>query len=306
MRKLLLSAIMVVFALSIYGQCSDLFISEYVEGSHNNKAVEIYNPTAAAIDLSAYRIVRYSNGGTSPQALPLAGSLGSADVLVLVLDKQDPAGTGTDTIVFDALRLLADTFISGTYPGPMYFNGNDAVSLEKLNGTLVDLIGVIGQDPGQAWTADSAAGFTDALGGRWWTKNHTMVRKPTVQQGITNNPSYFNSAAEWDTVGGYNYFDGLGWHVCSCTPNSINHAVKVNNAYFFPNPVNGASFTVKGTEIIFSIEISNTIGQEIFKQVNQNQRGDMVISTGALTKGVYFVKINFADNTSTTKKIIIE
>ena len=31
--------------------CTDLFISEYVEGSHNNKAIELYNPTNENIDL---------------------------------------------------------------------------------------------------------------------------------------------------------------------------------------------------------------------------------------------------------------
>ena len=34
--------------------CSDIFISEYVEGSYNNKAIELYNPTNEAIDLSKY------------------------------------------------------------------------------------------------------------------------------------------------------------------------------------------------------------------------------------------------------------
>ena len=32
--------------------CTELFISEYVEGSHNNKALEIYNPTDTDIDLN--------------------------------------------------------------------------------------------------------------------------------------------------------------------------------------------------------------------------------------------------------------
>jgi predicted dienelactone hydrolase len=71
------------------------------------------------------------NGGSSPQFRALAGSLPSAGVFVIVIDHQDPTGTGQDTIVFDELRLKADTFLSGTYPGPMFFNGNDAVSLEK-------------------------------------------------------------------------------------------------------------------------------------------------------------------------------
>lgn len=305
MRKLLLSALMLSLSYFSFGQCTELFISEYVEGNYNNKAVEIYNPTNAAIDLSAYRIVRYSNGGTSPQFLALAGSLDAADVYVIVHDKTDPNGTGQDTIVFDALRIMADTFLSTVYPGPTYFNGNDAVTLEKLDGTYVDIIGVVGQNPGQAWTSDTTAGFTDALGGRWWTKDHTLIRKPTVQQGITTNPTYFNPAAEWDSLP-ENTFNHLGWHKCNCTPNSINVAVKTNDAFFYPNPVVGSSFTVKATSIISSVSISNAIGQEVFNRNNPSQRGDMVIETNTLYKGVYLVKINFEDNTSITKKIIIQ
>ena len=52
----------------VFGQgCQDLFISEYVEGWSNNRALEIYNPTNAAVDLSDYRLERYSNGATAAQ-----------------------------------------------------------------------------------------------------------------------------------------------------------------------------------------------------------------------------------------------
>ena len=45
---------------------SNLFISEYVEGSNNNKAIEIYNGTGASIDLGAFKIKIYANGNTTP------------------------------------------------------------------------------------------------------------------------------------------------------------------------------------------------------------------------------------------------
>ena len=43
---------------------SDLFISEYVEGSSNNKAIELFNGTGAAVDLAAggYQLQLYFNG----------------------------------------------------------------------------------------------------------------------------------------------------------------------------------------------------------------------------------------------------
>jgi predicted extracellular nuclease len=49
-------------------QCSDLFFSEYMEGSSNNKALEIYNPTSTSIDLSDYLVYRNNNGSLTPSA----------------------------------------------------------------------------------------------------------------------------------------------------------------------------------------------------------------------------------------------
>ena len=34
---------------------AELFISEYIEGSGYNKALEIYNPSQSNVDLSAYQ-----------------------------------------------------------------------------------------------------------------------------------------------------------------------------------------------------------------------------------------------------------
>jgi len=63
MKKLLLVIFSLFIGSTLLAQdCSKLFISEYVEGSANNKAVEIYNPTDEAVDLSLYTVKRYSNG----------------------------------------------------------------------------------------------------------------------------------------------------------------------------------------------------------------------------------------------------
>ncbi len=52
----------------VYAEPVDLFFSEYIEGSSNNKALEIYNGTASEIDLAAggYNIQMYSNGAQPP------------------------------------------------------------------------------------------------------------------------------------------------------------------------------------------------------------------------------------------------
>ena len=65
MKKTLLSLSLITLALvGISQDCSELFISEYVEGSGNNKAIEVYNPTGSSINLANYRLIRFSNGAS--------------------------------------------------------------------------------------------------------------------------------------------------------------------------------------------------------------------------------------------------
>ncbi len=307
MKQTLLSFIVLLISASSFAQCNDLFISEYVQGYGNNRALEIYNPTNAAVDLSQYQLVRYSNGGTTPYAVALSNTLAPAECWVVVSDKRDPNGTGYDTIVDPALIAAADTFLCPVYNvnKMMYFNGNDAVTLEKSNGTYVDLIGKIGEDPGIAWTADTANGFTSAGGARWWTRRNTLIRKYNVQQGITANPAYFNPAAEWDSLGNQ-VFDHLGWHQNVCQPNSINTPIKKkNDCFFYPNPAVNGWFMVKGTEIISSVEVINSVGQIVISKKNDLARGDMKITTENIEAGMYVINVYFADKSTVTKKIII-
>ena len=76
-------------------QTSDLFISEYIEGSSNNKGIEIFNPTGASVDLSNYFVKLSRNGSgwgmydadteESGFVYQLDGALANGDVLVIAL-----------------------------------------------------------------------------------------------------------------------------------------------------------------------------------------------------------------------------
>ncbi|HRZ41106.1 MAG TPA: lamin tail domain-containing protein [Bacteroidales bacterium] len=308
MKKTLLIVAVVFAAISsVSAQCTQLFISEYIEGSNNNKAMEIYNPTANPINLTGYQLVRYSNGGTTPYAVALSGIVPAFGTFVTVLDKTDTTLTGQDTAVFKELLAMADTLLCPDYNVNRmhYFNGDDGVTLELLNGTYLDIIGRIGEDPGTAWTCDTAAGFTDALGGRWMTANHTLIRKPGVKTGITVNPPYFNPCAEWDSLP-ENTFDHLRWHICDCDPSSVYEYNPAYDAFFYPNPVTGGTFTVKATRIIREVELLNLQGQSLAQMRNPSQRGDMVIRIDErMSKGMIMVRIIFEDQRSIVKRVII-
>src|SRR5690606_7703647 len=94
-----------------------VFVSEYVEGSSFNKAIEIYNGSGAELDLSTFTLELYSNGAAAAsQALALSGTLADGDVLVL-------AHPDADQVILDVADVLDSSVIN--------FNGDDAVVLRS-------------------------------------------------------------------------------------------------------------------------------------------------------------------------------
>lgn len=224
-RVLLLLGLLPVSFLGAQ-DCSDLFISEYLEGLGNNKALEIYNPTDQTIDLSNYFVVRYNNGNMSPtlqSAVQLTGTIAPHGVHVGVLDKRDPAGEGQEAPVWDDLQAKADAFYSPIYDenNTFYWNGNDGVVLFKgkidatlplgaavsslTNVQILDVFGKLGEDPGaDGWKYDDGAAVgADGIG--MSTKDHFLIRKPAVKKGVTANPQTFIPKMEWDTLSFFVY-----------------------------------------------------------------------------------------------------
>lgn len=150
----------------------ELFFSEYLEGSASNKALEIYNPTAAAVDLSAYTVKLFSNGASTPSfAFPLSGSLAAGQVLVLVNSNS-----------------AAPFLVAGSVPANtvVNFNGDDALTLEK-SGAVIDRIGQLGVDPGTEWSSNGIS-----------TLNRTLRRKPALTSGDNNAAAAFDPSLQWD------------------------------------------------------------------------------------------------------------
>lgn len=161
--------------------CADLYFSEYIEGSSNNKCFEIYNPTQASIDLSNYTVELSGNGGSFLNSFVLDGMLMPGDVYVVCTDQADS--------VFQA---QTDTALA--FPSVAHFSGDDALYLLKGNDTL-DIIGIVGDRT--VWTVGSGS-----------TQNHTLVRKSNVFNGTTN---WSVSSAQWDVYAS-NFADSLGAH----------------------------------------------------------------------------------------------
>jgi hypothetical protein len=322
MKKLLLS----VVALAVYtignAQCSDLIISEYCEGSNNNKALEIYNPTQNTINLNnQYRLVRYNNGTgaaageANSQASVNLGThiIHPGEAWVIVIDKRDPAGTGQEIMADLALQAVADTFLCPDYnvSYAMYFNGNDAVSLQKtINGgaswSYVDIFAKIGDAAMTTSNGWSDIFPYDGSAGALWTLNHTLIRKENVQQGITTNPTTFNVTVEWDSLP-RDTWTNLGTHACTCPPASVNEIDNKVKVTVFPNPINNGSGSVNivAAENILSVEIYNSMGQLVISK-KDNSGNRIRIETEGLAAGIYSVKSTFDKNKTTATKLIIQ
>lgn len=163
-----------------------VFISEYVDGAGNNKALEIYNPTDEAITLSGYRIDVYSNGSEDAgNTIDLtAVTIAAGEVYVITNPNADNA------------EVLAASDVTGTVT---YFNGDDAITLVKHD-VVIDAIGVVGED-----------GDNDT--NKWWiidgddnTADVTLVRAATV---LTPNGTW--TPGEWEVLA-YETYSSLGAH----------------------------------------------------------------------------------------------
>ena len=291
MKSNIITFCAILLSAPLFSQdCSELFISEYIEGSSQNKAIEIYNPTSSTIDLSAYSIERYSNGSsTISESLTLSGSIDPNGVWVVTNGETD--SLNTFGYCFPELYNLGDQ-AGSEYPSPMHFNGNDAITLSK-NGTIVDLIGKIGEDPGEngGWTGDVTAGFTDANGGTWWTKNKTLVRKKEVLKGVTASPILFDPTVEWDSLS-INTFSELGTHTCDCnSSSSISEQSDELSFIVYPNPTdNSFAFNLSTKHKIKTLTLTNILGQTMFVDYTLNNN-TATVSTKELAKGLYVITV---------------
>ena len=234
---------------------TNVFFSEYIEGSSNNKALEIFNGTGSALNLATenYIIQIYFNGSaTVGLTINLTGTVAPNDVYVVA------QASANATILAQADQTN----------GAGWYNGDDAVVLRKggASGTIIDVIGQIGTDPGTEW----GSGLTS-------TADNTLRRKSGICLGDTDGTNGFDPSTEWDGYAG-DTFDGLGAHTASCgnsgdTAPSVLSTVPVNNAsgvalngnitLTFSEAVTAAaaSFTVEapiGTSIPFTLSGGTT------------------------------------------------
>ncbi len=160
------------------------FFSEYVEGSSNNKAIEILNQFAVPLDLTGCVINVYLNGSMTPGVINLTATVAAGDVYVVC-----------NSLAGVTLLPYCDKQDSG-----LNFTGDDAVEL-KCNGVTLDVIGQIGTDPGNQWGTAPVS-----------TLDRTL-RRICGTSPDTNGTNAFNPSPNWAGLS-QNTFSGLGDPAC--------------------------------------------------------------------------------------------
>jgi endonuclease I len=243
---------------------TDLLFSEYIEGSSNNKALEISNATGTSVNLSLYSIKRQANGaGAWSTGLALTGTISSGGKYTIV-----------NSLMASSCYPTSSANLS-TSATEMTFNGNDAVGLFK-NGVLIDIIGTF-----NGGTAN-------------FSIDETIRRKATVTAPSTT----FNKATQWD-VFALDTCSNLGSRTTSKTPkNSIN--TLTNTVEIYPNPSRG-TFSINNANTVYSIEVYSILGQKIYGLKNTTQ-SEITIPNS--TPGTYLVRLQIDSNEIIKKLII--
>jgi hypothetical protein len=231
-------------------QASGLFISEYVEGFPGFvKYIEVYNGTGAAVNLANYELRLYANGASTPtnsSSLAAGGMLADGASIVL-------ANNNATLYTGPSIPVVA-----------VNHNGDDAFALVNTStGQVEDIFGVIGDDPGAAWTA--TGGYT--------TVDRTLRRKSTVSGGITTNPSgtgasgFATLATEWDLAAA-NDVSGLGTH-------NYNPVGSANMVTLTVTDVNGNSSSCTAQVTVEDNVAPNAVCQNVTVQLDANGNGSI-------------------------------
>jgi len=215
MRKNYFFTLLLTFLFTVisYSQVTDLYISKYGEGSSDNKFLEIYNGTNAAISLADYAFPSVSNGPTNAgeyefwNKFPDGASIAAGDVYVI-------AHPDADQSILDNADHTHQYLSNGDDGYALVKGGtwNDAdsdgiIDAGEMTGfTILDWLGDWQADPGSGW---DVAGVSAA------TKDHTLTRKSSVcgpnndwdsSRGTDTNDSEWivgDKDSGWDTLGSY-------------------------------------------------------------------------------------------------------
>jgi hypothetical protein len=193
-----------------YNTVSNLFFSEYAEGSGSNKYLEIYNASETTVDLSFYALANTSNAPTDSgiyeywSQFPDSSFVAPGEVFIV-------ADGNADSLIASQTDWVKSYLSNGDDGYALVFGSEPSSPVDPETGgyIIVDFIGDWNGDPGSGW---EVAGEPSA------TKDHTLVRKCSVEGG---NDDWLASAgtsaedSEWLVLENDDW-SNLGQHETPC------------------------------------------------------------------------------------------
>ncbi len=240
---------------------ADIYFSEYVEGSSNNKALEIYNSSETPVNLSGYKVEYYFNGNASVGlTINLTGTVPAKGAFVVA------HGSANSTILA----------IANQTSSASWFNGDDAIVL-KNGSTILDAIGQIGVDPGAEWGTGLVS-----------TADNTLRRKASVTTGRTSATGSFDPSIEWegfatdtfDNLGSYqgsNNGNGNGNPISNC--GSASTRISAIQGSGSASPLVGSSLSVEAV-VVASFQSAKQIGGFFLQEPDNLADNDPATSEG--------------------------
>ena len=247
----------------------ELLISEYVEGSSNNKAIEIANLITSPVELDGYNLRRDSNGGGEwSERFDLTGTINVGDVIVII------NANANSQILLDQADIVVANNQSTNYGEPLNFNGNDPVGLFK-DDVLIDIVGEFGG------------------GSSNFAKDKTLRRKSTVVEPNIN----FDLNNEWEIFPMDTFDDIGGTHLTLSIEEEQWKQLSV-----YPNPTSDDFLNIKFSQDV-KVEVFSIFGKKLI-HTNINQ-SDSILDISTLSKGVYVIKVSHKGLSISTKIIKI-
>ena len=234
----------------------DLLITKYLEGSENNKALEITNKTGHSVDLNKYRIgIQFFNNLTNSYYTvadyELEGVVEDNSTFVIL----NP-NSNFSCITNDEARFLSAS-------PQMTFNGSNYVELRYKSSTI------------------------DAIGAKYLNNFSTLEDVSLYRSSAVTQPNKIFDLSEWQSYPA-DYCENVGVLAATDFTNS-----KKDDLSMYPNPVVGPALFVKGKQLekIQNASIIDFSGKQILK-VREPFKTRNSIDVQKLLPGVYILQLD--------------